>query len=342
MCFCIFANLKLALNTFDIIESSLGFTEIRSKLLADCFTPVGCELASGEFFTNRATQIERALSLTAEMKYILEYQGGLPALAFGDIREELARIKTPGTPIEIETLQTIAFIIEKMNDLLALLRQNEEKTPLLGALVAEQIFDRALGKRIGDILDETGEIRSNASERLAEIRKSIVSQRRKIEKSIHSMLKSMKEKGLVEEEANLNMRGGRLVIPVPAAKKRSIKGVILDESATGQTVYIEPIEIFELNNEVQDLEYEEKREIHRILIALADDIRPLTPQLLSNIGFLGEIDFIRGKAKMAISHNATKPVFSENRETVLMQARHPVLEESLKRQNKKIIPLDIE
>ncbi len=330
------------MNTFEIIESSLGFAEIRSKLLSDCFTPVGRELATGEFFSNRASQIERALALTAEMKYILEYQGGLPALAFDDIREELARIKTHGTPIEIETLQIIAFIIEKMNDLAALFRQNDEKSPLLGTWVSEQQFDRALGKRIGEILDETGEIRSNASERLAEIRKSIVSQRRKIEKNIHSMLKSMKEKGLVDDDANLNMRGGRLVIPVPAAKKRSIKGVILDESATGQTVYIEPIEIFELNNEVQDLEYAEKREIHRILITLADDIRPSTPQLLSNIDFLGEIDFIRGKAKLAMSHQATMPAFSVNNETVLMQARHPVLEESLKRQKKKIVPLDIE
>ncbi len=327
---------------FNYIESRLGFSEIRSRLLTDCHTPVGRELAVQPFFSNNASIIVRNLRLTSEMKYINEFLGGVPALAFDDFRAELQHLKTPGTAVDIPVLQVIAFIIEKLSDLRALFSQNEEQTPLLCEWINQIIFDSSLAKRIGEVIDEDGEIRSSASERLAEIRKEITGQRRKIEKTIQSMLKSLKEKGQVDEDVNLSIRGGRLVIPVHASKKRMIKGVVLDESATGQTVFIEPIEIFELNNEVQDLEFEEKREIIKILTALADRIRPQIPELFEHIDFLGQMDFINAKSKLAISHNAVMPVISEDRRITLMQGRHPVLEESLKKSGRKIIPLDLE
>lgn len=327
---------------FNYIESRLGFSEIRSRLLTDCYTPVGRELAVQPFFSNNASIIVRNLRLTSEMKYINEFLGGVPALAFDDFRAELQHLKTPGTAVDIPVLQAIAFIIEKLSDLRALFSQNEGQTPLLCEWINQIMFDSSLAKRIGEVIDEDGEIRSSASERLAEIRKEITGQRRKIEKTIQSMLKSLKEKGQVDEDVNLSIRGGRLVIPVHASKKRMIKGVVLDESATGQTVFIEPIEIFELNNEVQDLEFEEKREITKILTALADRIRPQIPELFEHIDFLGQMDFINAKSKLAISHNAVMPVISEDRRITIMQGRHPVLEESLKKSGRKIIPLDLE
>jgi len=324
------------------IESRLGFSEIRAKLLDDCYTPVGRELAQSAFFTDDSQAIEKSLRLTAEMKYINEFLGGVPALAFDDFRQELQYLKTSGTVVEIPVLQSIAFIIEKLLDLRALFSRNEDKTPLLKEWISSIVFDGSLATRIGNVLDENGEIRSNASERLAEIRNEITGQRKKIERTIQSMLKSLKEKGQVDEDVNLSIRGGRLVIPVNASKKRMIKGVVLDESATGQTVFIEPIEIFEMNNEVQDLEFGEKREITKILTGLADRIRPQIPELLEHIGFLGHIDFINGKAKLAVSQNAIMPVISTERRITIMQGRHPVLEESLKKSGRKIVPLDLE
>jgi len=330
------------LNTYNAVESSLGFSEIRKKLQSVCFTPTGLERAAGVFFTSDTDKIQQSLLLTAEMKYILEYLGGVPALGFEDFREELSRLKTQGIAVEIPTLQAIAFILEKCDDLKQLFRQQDDKTPLLKARLDDHPFDFSLAVRINEILDENGDIRSSASERLSEIRKSITGQRKKIERNIHAMLKSLKEKGVVEEEVNLSIRGGRLVIPVHASKKRMIKGVVLDESATGQTVFVEPIEIFELNNEVQDLEFEEKREIHHILTSLADRIRPSVPELHSHIDFLGEMDFIRGKAQLAVEQNAVVPVIPQQASIVIMQGRHPVLEESLLKQGKKVVPLDIE
>ena len=327
---------------FNYIESRLGFSEIRSRLLIDCYTPVGRELAVQAFFSYDADFILRNLRLTSEMKYINQFLGGVPALAFDDFRAELQYLKTPGTAVDIPVLQAIAFIIEKLSDLRALFSQNEEQTPLLCEWINQIIYDSSLAKRIGEVIDEDGEIRSTASERLAEIRKEITGQRKKIERTIQSMLKSLKEKGQVDEDVNLSIRGGRLVIPVHASKKRMIKGVVLDESATGQTVFIEPIEIFELNNEVQDLEFEEKREIIKILTALADRIRPQISELFEHIDFIGKIDFINAKSKLAILYNAVMPVISEDCRMTIMQGRHPVLEESLKKSGRKIIPLDLE
>ncbi|MPM03987.1 Endonuclease MutS2 [bioreactor metagenome] len=324
------------------IESRLGFSEIRSRLQSECFTPVGQELALKDFFCKDVETIRKELLLTNEMKYICEYQNGVPALAFDDFRDDLLRIRIAGTMAEIPVLQSIAFIIDKLSDLRSIFSLQEEKTPLLKEMITTHVFDASLAVRIYEVIDENGEVRSTASERLSEIRKEISGQRRKIERTIQSMLKNLKDKGLVEEEVNLSIRGGRLVIPVHASKKRMVKGVVLDESATGQTVFIEPIEIFELNNDIQDLEFEEKREIVKILTALADRIRPQIQEILGHIDFLGIIDFLNGKAKLALLHNAVMPVIPEERRMTIMQGRHPVLEESLKKSGRKIVPLELE
>lgn len=327
---------------FNYIESRLGFYEIRCKLRDFCYTPVGKDFANDDFFSKDIKKIMQELGLTAEMKYINEFMGGVPALAFEDFRTELQQLKTQGSIAEIQVLRSIAFIIEKLVELKSLFSKNIEKTPLLHELISRINFDYSLAVRIGEIVDENGDIRSTASENLYKIRQEIVSQRKKIEKNIQHLFKTYKEKGIVDDEVNLSIRGGRLVIPVNASKKRLIKGVVLDESSTGQTAFVEPIEIFELNNEIQNLEFEEKREIIKILKSIADRIRPQIPELLSNIDFIGRIDFINAKSKLAIIQNAVMPFVSEDNKMTIMQGRHPVLEESLKKSERNIIPLDLE
>ena len=292
------------MSSFSSIEHALEFSEIRRQLLGKCHTPFGREMAEAELFMQEAEAIISAMKQTSELKYILEFEGGIPALAHEDIRPEIDRIKTPGTAIEIERLIDIAFIIDSVHRIKGIFAKNEEHCPLLNELCEEQTYTYSLSQKINAIVDENGEIRSSASEKLKEIRSKIEKQRKKIEKSIFGILQSLKEKGVVEEDINLSIRSGRLVIPMPAAKKRSIKGVVLDESATGQTAFVEPIEIFELNNSIQDLEAEEKREIKRILIAITDEIRPLSAEILKNTEFLGFLDFVKSKAQLAIEHNA--------------------------------------
>lgn len=324
------------------IEYALGFIEIRRQLLDKCHTPFGKEMAGEDFFMQNADSILPKMHQTAEIKYILEFGGGIPALAHEDIRPEIDRIKTPGTAIEIESLIDIAFIISSVHKLKKIFAKNSDHCPIINDLCEKHAYTFSLSEKINGIIDESGGVRSNASEKLANIRKEIEWQRKKIEKSIYGILKSLKEKGVVEEDINLSIRSGRLVIPLPAAKKRIIKGVVLDESATGQTAFVEPIEIFELNNSIQDLEHEEKNEIKRILIAVTNEIRPLSAEILENAAFLGLIDFIKGKASLALEQNANIVTYSKQQQFSLVAARHPVLEASLKKQGKYIVPLTLE
>ena len=136
------------------------------------------------------------------------------------------------------------------------------------------------------------------------------------------------------------MRDGRLVIPVAPALKRRIPGIVHDESSTGKTVFIEPSEVVEANNKIRELERKERQEIVRILTKMASRIRPHVAEILDSYQFLGQIDFIHSKAKLAIKANAFEPVVKRRPFLDLIQARHPLLEAHL-REGQKIVPLDV-
>src|SRR5659263_3713 len=120
-------------------------------------------------------------------------------------------------------------------------------------------------------------------------------------------MKQAQGEGFVEKDASPSMRDGRLVIPVSPMYKRKIRGIVHDESATGKTVFIEPEELVEANNRIRELENEERREIIRILIAFSESIRPFAPEIAESYSFLGEIDFVRSKARLSLEIGAIKP-----------------------------------
>ena len=142
---------------FNYIESRLGFYEIRCKLRDFCYTPVGKDFANDDFFSKDIKKIMQELGLTAEMKYINEFMGGVPALAFEDFRTELQQLKTQGSIAEIQVLRSIAFIIEKLVELKSLFSKNIEKTPFLQELISRINFYYSLAVRIGEIVDENGD-----------------------------------------------------------------------------------------------------------------------------------------------------------------------------------------
>jgi DNA mismatch repair protein MutS2 len=162
-----------------------------------------------------------------------------------------------------------------------------------------------------------------------------------VSKKLHAILKQAKKDGLVEEDATISVRDGRAVIPVSASNKRKLKGIVYDESATGKTSYIEPNEIVEINNEIRELEYAERREIIKILTGFSNDIRPYIDALLYSYNFLGEIDFIRSKSLLAIEFNAIKPNFYNEPVIDWVKSIHPLLSIALKRENRKVVPLNI-
>ena len=169
------------------------------------------------------------------------------------------------------------------------------------------------------------------------MQKSIQSSRR-----LNSILKQAQADGIVDADTAASVRNGRGVIPVNTYDKRKIRGLIHDQSASGKTVFIEPDEIVEINNEIVELEYEERREIVRILTSFADDIRPYIDDLLASNDFLGEIDFIRAKAILGNQLGSIKPAISSFQGIFWRNAVHPLLNIAFRKlKGRKVIPLDI-
>ena len=208
--------------------------------------------------------------------------------------------------------------------------------------MSKDIFvSKEVSRKIDQIIDEHGQIRNSASPQLSTIRREITSEMNGISRTLNSILRRAQAEGVVEKDAAPSMRDGRLVLPVNPSYKRRLKGIVHDESASGKTVYIEPSEVVEANNRIRELENDERREIIKILTEFTDSIRPHLDELLFAYDFLAEIDFIRAKAKFALQVNGIKPEL-ENRCVIdWAQAVHPLLFLTLKKHNRKVVPLDI-
>ena len=145
----------------------------------------------------------------------------------------------------------------------------------------------------------------------------------------------------MDDDASVSIRDGKMLIPVASAKKRQFPGFVYDESATGKTTYIEPAEIVALENEIAELHFAESREIARILYEFSEFLRPFVPELIKASAFIGELDFNMAKAHVALDYIAGMPIVSESGELALRKARHPLLEASLKKEHKQMVPLTL-
>jgi DNA mismatch repair protein MutS2 len=218
---------------------------------------------------------------------------------------------------------------------------NPEKYPQIIAIGLKINFFKNILVKIDSIIDERGIIKDNASDELKKIRKEFISKQISIDKKIKTILQDLKKDSIVPGDAEITIRSGRMVLPVPASNKRKLRGFIHDESATGQTVYIEPSEILELNNDLRDLENAEKREIVKILTNFTNEFRPFFPELIESYKILGLFDFIRAKAMLAIDIGAFKPAIIDKPILIWYTAFNPLLHLLLKKQNKKVVPFDI-
>jgi DNA mismatch repair protein MutS2 len=327
----------------DTFDTKTGFDKVRTMLEGICFSPYAKTLASEITFTNDFGKISILISQVAEMKYILQFVGNFPSQDYFDLSEELSRVKLPGTFTDPDTMTGLRLSLITITEIIRFLKRlDSAEYPQLTALIPSSVPDPGLIKRIEVIIDEKAGIRDKASEKLYGIRREINSKLSGADRRINQILATARKDGLTGDDTELTIRNGRLVIPVAASYKRKISGYIHDTSATGQTVYIEPAEVFEINNEIQNLRIEERQEIISILTEFTDFLRPHLPGLSGFYRFLGEIDFIRAKAGLAIKMDAVKPMLTDKPLIKWQKAIHPLLNQSLKQQGKKIVPLDIE
>lgn len=324
-------------------ESKIGFDAIRALLKDYCLGP-GKSLTGEVTFSETLTEILPLLRQAEEMRLILLSEENFPSQDYYDLTDELLRIRIEGTFIEPEKLSLLKLSLSSISQILNFFRKHPaEKFPFLSSLTSDISIDPELIPGIDRIIDEKSQIRDDASPALKKIRKEKKSKLAAVEKKIVQSLKLARKSGWTPENADLTLRDGRLVIPLLSTHKRKIQGFVHDESATGQTVYLEPADVLETNNEIRELDYAERREIIRILVSFADTLRPSANDLIRAYTFLGIIDFIRAKALLAIRINGKMPfAVSENPGISWTEAVHPLLYLAHSRQKKIVIPLSIE
>lgn len=323
-------------------EQKIGFNGIRQMLAAHCISQMGLERAESVSFTTNTNLITKSLEQTEEFISLLQQGVPFPMRDFHDLREAFHRIQIEGTCLSIEDLFALK---PSLNVLEAILRFGNSESamnfPRLKALTDNIFIEKKVFTEANRLVDDKGEIPDNASPELQEIRQSVRRKQGGIDRRIRQIMSDAKTAGWVDQKSEITIRDGRLVIPVKASDKRALRGFIHDESATGQTVYIEPAEIFDTSNEIKELEYAEKREIHKILLGFTALIRPYLSELRKAWSMLGELDFIRAKALLAQEIGGVKPALRDEAYFNWIQARHPILEQKLKTQGKDIVPLDL-
>lgn len=327
-------------------EQRIGFDKVRTAVSLLCGTEAAQGLVQEAAFCTDYAQLRRTLGEVAEMRDILMLESDYPGGGYTDMNRFLCKVRIEGTYLEPGQMAALLKALELVAGLTAFFKGKlQERTgpyPLLGEL-AEPVEDfTAVRREIGRILDpESGQLRDNASPELAHIRRTLREKAGQVDKRLQAILKQAQAAGLVDPDSEISVRDGRTVIPVAAVNKRKIKGLVHDESATGRTAYIEPIEVVELNNELRELENEERREVVRILMAFADLLRPELPLLLATGEYLIRMDFIQAKARYALGMDAVLPELMAGPGMCLRQARHPLLEAALKKEGKPIVPLDL-
>ncbi len=331
-------------------ENKIEFDVVRRLLKERCLCLLGRERVDDMCFLTDYDALMSRLSETEEFVRILQVEQNFPADFYFDVREPLKRIRVEGMYMTADELFSLRRSLDTIGRILSLLRKQGDGNgegddnplyPSLRLLAGDvEAFPRII-KEIDSIIDKFGEVKDSASPALAHIRSELVRTSGSISRTLNSILRRAQADGLVEKDAAPTFRDGRLVIPVAPALKRKMGGIVHDESASGKTVFIEPAEVVEANNRIRELEAEEKREIIAILTACSQRLLPDVPSLLQAYEFLGEMDFIRAKAELAITFNAIKPVV-ENRPLVDWGAAvHPLLEISLRKHGRRMSPLDI-
>lgn len=325
------------------IEQKLGFDKLRIWLKEACISTLGQNFVEKIRFSDNFGLVEKLVSQTAEMKKITEIGENFPSQNYIDATTYLKRASIEGMLLTQSEFSDLKVSLHTIKLCIRFFENQEPETyPLLGEYAKNVRVDKAITDAIEKIIDDRGQIRDSASSELSRIRKQLISEQAGIRKKLDTMLRSAKSNGWVSEDVSLTVRNGRMVIPVAAEHKRKLKGFIHDESATGQTVFIEPTDVFESNNEIRELEYEERREINRILLQLTSQLRPFVPDLQKAYQFLGLMDFLRAKAKLAREMDAINPPFTNRQFIEWREARHPLLHLSFQKQGKKVVPLNIE
>lgn len=287
--------------------------------------------------------IERRLDEVAEFKQGLDDKTMMSLGAYDSIDEELRQLAVEGYVLAESGLQKINILLLQVRDIFKFFSTigRQEYFPRLYELVRPVVFQEILLKEIEAVIDAEGNIRPDASPELQRIRRLIGSKQRELDRAFKSAIESARKSGFLTDSVE-SFRNGRRVLSVPSEHKRKIRGIIHDESATGRTAFIEPEAVIDINNDIFDLEQEEKREIYRILKALSAQLRPYTKDLAIYSDLLITFDVIQAKASLARRLKANRPKLKETPHLGIKGGYHPLLYLKNKQLGLKTVPFDLQ
>lgn len=351
-------------------ERKIGFTEIRTLLKGRCLSSLGIEWIDQHLhFMTRVEDVRQALSEAREFKLFMEESEDEVESEFFDVREALLRIRPERTFLEELDLFNLKRSIVSVNSYVKAFTKSPdnddfETTPIavaeedadaddavappvnyhypaLGKMAAEVSVFPQIIKRIDEVLNRYGKVKDTASPELLSIRHQIEVTTRSISHSLRTIVAEAQTSGYIDRDVSPTLRDGRLVIPVAPALKRKIKGIVHDESATGKTVFIEPSEVVDANNKIRSLKASERREVIRILQELTAEIRPHVPALLESLTFLSHVDYLRALTVFSDVFQCTVLEVKDEPRIGWVEARHPLLQQSLQKHGGKIVPLTV-
>jgi len=333
---------KLMMTYPENFELKIGFDQVRELIKKKCLSEHGKNKTEQISFSASVGIIKSQLNETHEF-LLINREEEFPLGFFTDVSEPLIRIRIEGSHFELQEVYDLRRSLDTVRAILNFFKKDKKEKYHNLAFLCERVkYFPFIADRIDKILAKNGKLKDNASRELVQIRQSISVKHTSVTKILGNILKSAREEGIVEKDAEVSIRNGRPVIPVNAAFKRKVRGIIHDESATGKTSFVEPAEAVELNNEIKELEYAEKREIIRILTLLADDLRPYIDDLLNANDFLATIDFIKAKALFAEDIKAIMPELIDERIISWKNAVHPLLLIAHRKDKKEVVPLTID
>ncbi len=324
----------------DLFEK-LEFDKILELLESNCLGKLGkIAVQNLELFTE-ITVISRLLFEVDEYKLTITDNDHFPLRAYYEINDELKMLSVEDYVLPIEGMQRINLILVLIRDIKRFFNKSRVPTyPNLYEIVRKIDFDEELIKAIEAVIDEEGNIRPDASPELLRIRKKVNSKNRELDKQFRSLISLYKQKGWLSDSVE-SFRNGRRVLSVPAEHKRKIRGIIHDESATGKTAFIEPEPVIDINNDIFDLEQEEKREIYKILKELSAALRPFVPAMHVYQDLLTRFDVIHAKARLAVSMEAEMPKLKAHPFMGFRRAFHPLLLLKNKELGRVTVPFDL-
>lgn len=359
----------------DHFERKIGFTEVRTLLKGRCMSTLGTEWVDQQVrFSSDYEEVREALEQAREFADFMTIEEDVYEENFYDVRQPLMRIRPERTYLEELDLFDLKRSLQTVVSLVTFLRKTEDDDEETLDNEADEETDEREGedenksavhlserakypalyrmtegigcfpqiiRRIDTVLNKYGKIKDTATPELLSIRHSLEVTARSISHSLRSIINQAQAEGYIDRDVSPTLRDGRLVIPVAPALKRKIKGIIHDESATGKTVFIEPTAVVDANNRIRELKAAEKREIIRILQILSGEIRPHINEILSSMHFLAHVDYLRALAVFSENFGAIVPRLQREPRLDWVEARHPLLQQSLERHNKKMVPLNI-